>query len=392
MGVCNILSVRASLLKVILNVDAITHPITGIGQYSLQLGRQLAQHQQVQKLRLFSANRWVEDIEVTAANNQWLSRLRRWVPFKSLALNTYAKRRAQHFTHLSTQLTDHVFHSPNFILMPFEGRSVATFHDLSFIHYRETQPAYRLQYLDREIPQTLEQADALLTPTEFIKQEIIKHFGYPAEQIHVTPLGVADTFQPLSAAQCAAMLEHFQLPYKRFILSVATTEPRKNLPRLLEAYTRLPQSLRTAHPLVLVGADGWLNQSLNQQIKTLVKQGQIITLGYVNQRQLTQLYASAKLTALPSLYEGFGLPIIESMAAGTPVLTSRNSAMQEVAGGHAMLCDALDVEDISRQLRAAIEDHEWIDKTQKIGLNHSRFYTWNNCVELTLKSYQSGGG
>ena len=345
--------------------------------------------QRVKKLRLFSADRWLDDIEVTAAENQWLSRIRQWVPFKSLALNLYAKRRAQRFSQLTTNLADHTFHSPNFILMPFAGHSVATFHDLSFIHYRKTQPKYRLQFLDREIPRTLDLADALVTPSEFVKQEIIAHYGYPEQHIHVTPLGVSDGFQPLTAEQCDRCLSQYQLQYKQFILSVATTEPRKNLPRLLSAYTQLPKPLRDTHPLVLVGSDGWLNQSLNQQIKALVHQGQIITLGYVNQQLLEQLYASAKLTALPSLYEGFGLPIIESMAAGTPVLTTAGSAMQEVAGGHAMLCDAMDVNNIRVQLQQALEDLDWLQQTAEAGIQHSQLYTWKRCAEATLKAYQN---
>ena len=157
--------------------------------------------------------------------------------------------------------------------MPFAGRSVATFHDLSFVHYRETQPKYRLQFLDNEIPKTLAQADAIITPTEFIKQEIIDHYDYPAENIHVTPLGVNNGFKPYTANETNKTLNGHGLQHKQFILSVATTEPRKNLIRLLEAYSQLPESLRTAFPLVLVGSKGWLNGDLNRNIKTMVKQG-----------------------------------------------------------------------------------------------------------------------
>ena len=327
-------------MKVILNVDAITHPITGIGQYALHLGQHLAkmkaEGKDIEAVKFFSSDHWVDDINQTAQANQWLSRLRQYVPFKSLALNTYARRRNKHFMRLTTDMSDHVFHSPNFILMPFAGRSVATFHDLSFVHYRETQPNYRLQFLDREIPKTLAQADALITPTQFIKQEIIDHYDYPAANIHVTPLGVNQGFKPYTAAETSETLKTHGLNHKQFILSVATTEPRKNLNRLLEAYSQLPEPLRTAYPLVLAGSKGWLNNDLNRNIKAMVNQGQIISLGYVTQQQLQHMYAAAKLTAFPSLYEGFGLPIIESMASGTAVLSSVNSAMQEVAGGHAV--------------------------------------------------------
>ncbi len=380
-------------MKVILNVDAITQPITGIGQYTLQLGQQLAHRMTEQKtieaVKYFSSDHWVDDIKQTAQANQWISLLRQWVPFKSLALNMYAKRRNKHFKRLTVAMSDHVFHSPNFVLMPFAGRSVATFHDLSFVHYRDTQPNYRLQFLDREIPKTLAQADALITPSEYIKQEIIDYYSYPAAKIHVTPLGVDGGFKTYTEAETSQTLNSHQLQHKQFILSVATTEPRKNLSRLLAAYALLPESLRSTYPLVLVGSKGWLNQELNQQIKTLVNQGQIISLGYVTQQQLQHLYAAAKLTAFPSLYEGFGLPIIESMASGTAVLTSHNSAMQEVAGGHAMLCDPLDVESIEVGLRGALENDQWLIEAQRDGLVHSQQFTWQRCAELTVDVYGS---
>jgi alpha-1,3-rhamnosyl/mannosyltransferase len=340
-------------------------------------------------VKYFSSDHWVDDIKQTAQANQWISRLRPWIPFKGFALKTYAKRRNKHFSRLTADLTDHVFHSPNFVLMPFAGRSVATFHDLSFVHYRQTQPNYRLQFLDREIPITLEQADALITPTEFIKQQVIDHYGYPAEHIHVTPLGVGSGFRTYTAVETNETLKTHGLKHKQFILSVATTEPRKNLGRLLAAYALLPESLRSTYPLVLVGSKGWLNQDLNQQIKTLVNQGQIISLGYVTEQQLQHLYAGAKLTAFPSLYEGFGLPIIESMASGTAVLTSHNSAMQEVAGGHAMLCDPLDVESIEVGLRGALENDQWLIEAQRDGLVHSQKFSWQRCAELTVKAYES---
>lgn len=353
----------------------------------MQLGQQLTQHKSIDKVRFFSADHWVDDIRQTTKDNQWISRFRPWIPFKGLALNSYAKRRNKYFSRLTADMSDHVFHSPNFVLMPFEGQSVATFHDLSFVHYRETQPDYRLQFLDREIPKTLDQTGAIVTPTEFIKQEIIHHYAYPAEQIHVTPLGVNSGFKPYSKAQTNETLKTHQLKHKQFILSVATTEPRKNLTRLLKAYTQLPATLRKETPLVLVGSKGWLNQNLNQQIKSLVRKGQIISLGYVNQAALQHLYAAAKLTAFPSLYEGFGLPIIESMASGTPVLTSHNSAMQEVAGGHAMLCDPQDVESIEVGLRGALEHTNWLAQAEANGLLHSCQFTWERCAELTVKAY-----
>ncbi|WP_223787000.1 glycosyltransferase family 4 protein [Marinicella meishanensis] len=379
-------------MKVILNVDAITHPLTGIGHYTLALGNALKSLQTIEELRFFSADHWVSDLQQAAAGNQWLASLRRWVPFKALALNAYGRRRARRFKQLTQGMSDHVLHSPNFILMPHTGPSVATFHDLSFVHHRDTQPAYRLQFLDREVPKTLAQANALITPTAFIKQAIVDHYGYPAEQIHVTPLGVSAGFAPQAEASIAPTLAQHQLAHKGYVLAVATTEPRKNLPRLLQAYAQLPVDLRAAHPLVLVGAAGWLQQASNQAIKQALSQGHIKTLGYLKQTELQQLYAGARLLALPSLYEGFGLPIIEAMASGTAVLTSAHSAMQEVAGGHAMLCQPEDTDSIEVGLRAALEDDAWRQAAEQAGLKHSQAFTWQRCAEATLITYRSLSG
>jgi glycosyltransferase involved in cell wall biosynthesis len=382
-----IITARTQPVKVILNVDAITQPLTGIGQYTLQLARQLTEAPGVEQLRCFSATRWVDPPALGGDVNPWLGRLKQWIPFKGLALNAYARRRDRCFSRLTGDLTDHVFHSPNFILMPFAGRSVATFHDLSFVHHRETQPAYRLRFLDQHIPKTLEQAAALITPSAFVKQEIIDHYGVPTERIQVTPLGVDPGFKPLSVAQVQPHLVPFGLLHKQFLLSVATTEPRKNLSRLLTAYGRLPASLRDRLPLVLVGSKGWLNQDLNRQLRHLVSAGQVISTGYLPEASLRALYAAAKLTVFPSLYEGFGLPIIESMASGTPVLTSDHSAMAEVAAGHARLCDPNDTDDLFLQLLAAIEDDQWLNDASQSGLSHARSFTWQSCAEATLKAY-----
>ncbi|MCX7553327.1 glycosyltransferase family 1 protein [Marinicella sp. S1101] len=375
-------------MKVILNVDAITHPLTGIGRYALNLGQALAAHEEIEHIKFFSADHWVEDIELSTAENKWLSAARTWIPIKSLALKLYASRRASKFTQLSVGMEEHVLHSPNFILMPFVGRSVATFHDLSFVNYRETQPGYRLKFLDHAIPKTLQQADALVTPTNYVKQEIIKHYAYPAERIHVTPLGVSEGFKTYTEEQCQATLQAHGLGFKTYVLAVATTEPRKNLMRLIQAYSLLSPALRRAQPLVLVGSAGWLNGKLNRTIKTMVQQGQIISLGYVSQQQLQHLYAAATLTAFPSLYEGFGLPIIESMASGTPVLTSTDSAMAEVAANHALLCNPLDVDDIAARLKRGLEDVDWISQAQSAGCDHAANFTWQRCATATTKAYR----
>ena len=379
-------------MKIIYNVDAITEPLTGIGRYALNLGQQLSQMAQTEQndvddIRLFSSNRWVNDLSTAAKSNEWIAKLRQFIPIKYTALKHYHRMRSRHLTKLTEGMNDRVFHSPNFILMPFDGPSVATFHDLSFVHYRDTQPSYRLKFLDKEIPKTLDQAKHIITPSEHVRQEIITHYNYPSERITATPLGVTDQFKPRSQYQCEATLLKSGLSYRQFILSVATNEPRKNLLRLLLAYQSLSCDLKQHYPLVLVGDSGWKNQQVKKLIEQLKQNGEVICTGYVNQTELSHLYASATLTAFPSLYEGFGLPIIESMASATPVLTSKHSAMEEVAAGHAKLVNPEDVDDIKCQLESALNDEQWREKVSQTGVIQAQQLTWNRCALQTIEAY-----
>lgn len=377
-------------IKLIYNIDAITAPLTGIGNYTLQLGLALQQQTAIESVKLFSANRWLPSLQQGEQSNQLLAWARQNIPFKYAALKAYHHYKNRHFERLSKGLsTDHLLHSPNFILMPFAGRSVVTFHDLSFIHYRATQPSYRLKYLDQQIPQTLQQADAMVVPSQFVKQEINQYYGYPLDKIFVTPLAAANIYKPHSQKQVQDCLAQWGLKYRHFILSVATTEPRKNIARLLQAYQQLPQQLKTHFPLVLSGSSGWKDGRLKSTIERLQRTGEIIHLGYVPNQQLAQLYASATVLALPSHYEGFGLPLLEAAASATPALTSQNSAMSEIAAPHSLLVNPQDTGQITEQLTKALNDSNWQQQAQQAALQHSQKFTWQNCAAKTINCYQN---
>ena len=373
-------------LKIIYNVDAISHPLTGIGRYTHQLGLQLQDNPNIADLKLYSGGQWPDDFDSLADTNRWLARARRFMPFKGLALRAYQARRSRGLQRMASSLKGYLLHSPNFILMPFEGPSVVTIHDLSYIHYRQTQPNYRLQFLDREIPKTLTQARQIITVSESVKSELISTYGLRDHQVSVTPLGVDQRFKPLTESDCREVLSTFNLSHRQYFLAVATREPRKNLVRLIQAYAGLSNNVKNQYPLVLVGDRGWLNNELNQL--THQHRHHIRLTGYIDQSQLHQLYAAASMTLMPSLYEGFGLPIIESMACGTPVMTSDIGAMQEVAGGHALLCRPLDIDDIEEKLQWAVDNPEWRQQAAVNGLNHSRQFSWQNCAERTIEAYK----
>jgi Glycosyltransferase len=373
-------------LNIIYNVDAISHPLTGIGRYTHQLGLQLQQQPHIADFKLYSGGGWPDNFESLIETNRWLTRARRFIPFKGLALRLYQAKRSHALQRMASTLNGYLLHSPNFILMPFAGPSVTTIHDLSYMHYRQTQPSYRVRFLDREMPKTLAQANQIITVSDSVKSELIDTYGLTEDQVSVTYLGVDQRFKPLATTDCQEVLSLFKLSHRQYFLAVATREPRKNLVRLIQAYAGLSATVKKQFPLVLAGDRGWLNAGLNRLIQ---RHRQHIRLtGYIDQSQLHQLYASATMTLMPSLYEGFGLPIIESMACGTPVLTSDVGAMKEIAGGHALLCRPLEVDDIQDKLDWAIDNPEWRQQTAVNGLNHSRKFTWQHCAEQTIEAYQ----
>jgi glycosyltransferase involved in cell wall biosynthesis len=167
---------------------------------------------------------------------------------------------------------------------------------------------------------------------------------------------VDSAFQPYDESDCAAALTALGLNYQRFVLSVCTLQPRKNLQRLVEAFTHLPHELRDAYPLVLTGAQGWMNSALLRELEPLVAARQAVLPGYVSRATLLRLFASATVFAYPSLYEGFGLPVAEAMASGTPVLTSNLTSLPEVVAGAAWEVDPYSVDAITAGLERLLTD------------------------------------
>jgi alpha-1,3-rhamnosyl/mannosyltransferase len=376
-------------MRVIFNVDAITAPLTGIGRYALELARGLAHHEAIEDLRLYSAYRWVDDPAHALAANRTIAAIRRNVPFKTQALELYQHIRGGLFRLHTRRMKGFLLHTPNYVLMPFEGPALTTVHDLSWLSYPDAHPVERVKFLDRHLPETLARADLVLTDSEFIAAEITARFAVPRARIRAIPLGVDAMYRPRTAEEILATLGKHGLEHSAYLLVVATLEPRKNLARLVRAYAALPVATKTRHPLVIVGARGWLNQELERTLAPLEASGTVRRLGYIGEDELPQIYAGAHAFAFPSLYEGFGLPVLEAMASGVPVLTSNVSSLPEVAGDAALLVDPNDEEALRDGLARLLDDTAWRTQASTRGLARSHDYPWSRCVDATIDAYRA---
>ncbi|QEU05643.1 glycosyltransferase family 4 protein [Pseudomonas oryzihabitans] len=280
-----------------------------------------------------------------------------------------------------------LYHETNFVVAPYNGDKVVTVHDLSHERFPEHQKLETLAILKQRLKKSLQQVRHIVADSQFTKQEIIELYDINPEKISVVLLGVSSAFVPLKEEDVEATLRKIGLHFKHYILSVCTLQPRKNLLRLVTAYSRLPSSVRRSMPLVLTGIPGWKNTELLDVIGPMVDSKEVYLMGYIPQEVLVKLYAGAAIFAYPSLYEGFGLPVLEAMASGTPVLTANNSSIPEVAAGAAIEVDPYSTDDILLGLDRLITDTELRSSLVERGMERANFLTWRRTAQETLAIY-----
>jgi glycosyltransferase involved in cell wall biosynthesis len=285
-----------------------------------------------------------------------------------------------------------LFHYPLIGPLPVlpQRANVFTVPDLSFIHYPDlhipyNRDAWRSHLENHIVPY----GDAILTFSEHTRQDLAKTYGVHPDRIHVTPLAAGEQFRPVrERRELDADLERFNLRGQRYILSVGTLEPRKNLELLLRAYSRLVRG-RPALPqkLVLAGARGWLEAPIFAAVESLGLQDRVVFLGHSN--PLAVLYNGADLMVYPSLFEGFGLPPLEAMSCGTPVITSNSSSLPEVVGDAGIQVDPQDEEELCAAMRRVLEDDALRHHLSEAGLKRSREFSWDRTAAITLKAYEA---
>ena len=380
-------------MKVLLNVESLIPPLTGIGYYTQNLLAGLREHDDCQVLcfaqsRIIDPGNESEAVDLVQQQREFekMRRIVRGIPgayqLRSYVRNFMFRRATQN------RFGAAIYHEPNYILKPFDGVAVATIHDLSYIHYSQYHPRERVRYMERELPRTLEKAAHFITDCQFVKDELISILGVVAERITAIPLGVGSQYHPRSEESIQGTMQKYHLQFGHYLFAVATLEPRKNLAGLMTAYMRLPLKERRRFPLVLVGGRGWQCHELEERIAKLEAAGELRYLGYVAAEDLPAIYSGAAGFAFPSHYEGFGLPPLEAMASGVPVLTSSNSAMSEVVGTAGILIDPKDDDAIYQGLVQLLSDDQWRRQAIMDGLSRASQFSWPHCVEQTMAVYR----
>lgn len=374
------------MMRIALNAKALLSPLTGLGQYTSHLAKELQLTPGVE-LDLFYGTGWSKDLRTTPVQGitTAVSLVKKLIP------NPYSVNRLiqqQLFNRGIKSNDPDIYHEPNFLAFKCSKPSVITVHDLSWIRFPETHPKDRVIAMEKYFEPGLRRASLILTDSAFVKRELMDVFGMVPDMIETVPLGVDSIFQPRSHFDTRDVLSRHSLLHGQYILAVGTIEPRKNLQLALQAFIQLPDSLRKKFPLVLVGMKGWHTSKLQLQIEPLVRSGEVRQLGYLPRNDLATIISGALTLVYPSVYEGFGLPPLEAMACGIPVIASAVSSIPEVVGDAGILIDPQDADAVTKAIILVATDSRARNDLCERARVRSKEFTWGRCAAQTVAAYR----
>ena len=351
----------------------------GISQYVLFLIQALAELDEETEYRIYHSRK---DSADHAPNQARFARRTLWTP---------CHHRLERWTLALELLPERldVFHAPDFI-PPAGGapRRVITVHDLNFHYFPQFLTAESRRYYNDQIEWAVGEAAAIAADSEHTRQDLIRLLGVPPEKVRTIHLSVNPIYQaPVMPAALSATLAGLGLT-PGFILFVGTLEPRKNLPTLLQAYALARERFGLRVPLVLVGRRGWLYEEIFATIDQLQLREYVMHLDQFDNQSLAHLYHSAGLLALPSFYEGFGLPPLEAMNCGCPVVTSDRGSLPEIVGPAGPLLPPEDVALWAETMGRVLADGAERDQMIRAGRTQAACFSWSRAAQATVQLYQ----
>jgi glycosyltransferase involved in cell wall biosynthesis len=369
-------------VPVYLDVSAAVHQRAGLGRYAASLATALDPLLPGNLNLFYNAEQGIEPLPELAhlpARTVTFG----YKPWRSLVAAAQVARVP--FNRLVPGAT--LFHAAEHLLLPlWQIPTVLTVHDLIYRHLPEHHKPLNRGYLNLTMPLFCRRTSHIIAVSEQTRRDLRAFYGVPSEKITVIPEAADPRFRPQPPAAIAAARTRYGLP-DRYILCVGTIEPRKNLTRLLAAWEPLYHS-GEAPPWVIVGRRGWLTTDFFAALERSSARDGVLFPGYVSDADLPALYAGAELFLFPSLYEGFGLPVLEAMASGAPVLCSDASSIPEVAGAAALTFDPTDADAIGAALRRALGDPILRAALRARGFVQADHFSWQRAAAETLTVYR----
>jgi glycosyltransferase involved in cell wall biosynthesis len=369
-------------MRIGLDGQPLIKPKTGVGHYTFELARALAALRPDVSFELIAPDSFPPDIirETEAIPNlrtvavKTNALTRRWW---SIGLPRYLRR--EKFD---------LFHGLNYEVPLFNSaRNVVTVHDLSVFTHAQTHDPRIARRARKRLPIMLRAAKRIFTPTQAIKNEVVTRFNIDSARITVTPEAPRENFFRMEFEQTLPARQRYGIE-NDFILSVGTIEPRKNLQTLLRAFTKILSETKLQPQLAIAGGEGWLTSELRRFMAGSDFGDRLRMIGYLADDDLRALYSSCRLFVYPSLYEGFGLPPLEAMACGAPVIASRIAAHEEVLNDHARLVSPLDEGALKNAIVEMLEDDPARAQLAQSGFEHAAKFSWRKTAELTWEVYE----
>jgi len=344
---------------------------SGIGHYTLELARGLATLVPEHEFEIVSPGAFssplssAPNLHFTDARARGLQR-RYWWP---IGLPLYCRRAS--FA---------LFHGTNFDLPYWSScPRVLTIHDLSLLLFPETHEEHLVRRARRVLPLMVRKANAIITPSETVKREVCEHLRLSEDKVFAIPEAARACFYPAPSSETVQRLGI----QPEFILFVGTVEPRKNLLTLVRAFEQIPKI-----QLVIAGQKGWLSDDLMKYLNGSAIRDRVLFTGHLSDDDLRALYSSCRVFVYPSLYEGFGLPLLEAMACGAPVVTSNVGSIVETVGDAARLVSPTDVDDLAHAITSLLNDSRERERLSLAGLEHAKKFSWERTAAATWEVYK----
>jgi alpha-1,3-rhamnosyl/mannosyltransferase len=380
-------------MKITFHIECVSYPLFGIGRYAYELGKALQRSSELDDFILWGYIRpridWPNfdctDNSQIVSTYSSVKHCLKQIP--RITANLFNMTDFIRMLSLK-KYKEYIYHDPDFYLPPKTCLQLSTIHDLSTLRFPEYHIPQNCKRIERVLKTLKQRADLLITVSEFSRIEIIRLLSWPPDKVVAVPNAPASMFVPQSCDILISNLRDFDLIPQGYCLYVGSVEPRKNIGLLLDVFESLPNRVRKAYPLVIVGHQGWKSQDVHQRIEKLSTTGWVRYLGYCSSRQLPILMAGAVVFLYPSLYEGFGLPPLEAMSCGVPTIVSDRASLPEVVGPDMPCLEAENVDIWRETILRCLEDKKWRQELSVVGLKRAAEFSWDRSATETINCYR----